>query len=126
MAVLVVSELMLEGTVTGNGGVEHDHGQLCDGDRERDVKDDAHPPRQQRRKDEPHEPPGPEPREADRDRVDDADAMADDPVLDVSIEPDQTGTSCFARSISCWGSNGLPTKPRAPRCSASIAERSST
>ncbi len=66
-----------------------------------------------------------EPREIDEEPVEPADPVKHDPVFEVLV-PGQAGTSCLARSISCCGSNGLPTKPRAPRCSASPAEFAST
>ena len=46
--------------------------------------------------------------------------------LDALVERDQIGSSCLVDSISCCGSNGLPTKPRAPRSSASAADFAST
>ena len=46
-------------------------------------------------------------------------AMVDDPALEVAVGGDQAGTICFVCSISARRSNGLPTKPWAPRSAAS-------
>ena len=44
----------------------------------------------------------------------------------IQIDSVQNGAICFAWSISCWRSNGLPKKPLAPRLAASVIDRSST
>ena len=78
---------------------------------------------------EPDEPVRADEREADEDRVEPALPVRDDPAVDALVEPDQTGRApkiCFARSISCCGSNGFPRKPCAPALAATSAERSST
>src|SRR4029453_12990477 len=49
----------------------------------------------------------------------------DRPALEMLV-PVQAGSSCLACSISCCGSNGLPTNPWAPRAAASPAHPSST
>jgi hypothetical protein len=69
----------------------------------------------------PDEPQGADPRKLDEEPVEPADAMSDDPTLEVPVGRDQAGTSCFARSISCCGSNGLPMNPLAPRLATSAA-----
>ena len=51
----------------------------------------------------------PDPGEEDEQVVEGLDSVLDDPALETAIEPDQTGTSLFADSISCSGSNGFPT-----------------
>jgi hypothetical protein len=69
----------------------------------------------ERREHQPHEPGGAKPRESDEERVQPADALLHHPPLDVAVEGDQVGSSCFVDSISCSGSNGFPRKLRAPR-----------
>lgn len=67
-----------------------------------------------------------DPRKADREPVEPAHTVVDDEALNPPVEPDQTGTSCRAWSSSCWGSNGLPMKPWAPRSCASASTSLST
>src|SRR5918996_779616 len=67
-----------------------------------------------------------EPGQRDEEPVDLLGAVGDHPPQDVAVELGQVGSICFADSISCWGSNGLPMKPDAPRFVASCAEASST
>ena len=58
-------------------------------------------------------------------------AVLDDPSLEVGVDADEEGRQarvasiCFADSISCCGSKGLPMKPCAPRSVASPADCSS-
>jgi hypothetical protein len=68
----------------------------------------------------------PDPGEADEEPVDPADAVVDDPALEMLVGRDQVGSSCFVWSISCCGLKGLPTKPCAPRDAASAGACSST
>ena len=60
------------------------------------------------------------------DRVERLGAVRDDPTFEPLVEADQTGRMLLAWSISCCGSNGLPTNADAPCSSACCAERSST
>ena len=87
-----------------------------------DERKDERPPQEQRRDDgehEPHDAEAADVRERDEERVERLGAMADDPALEALIEPTtQSGRICFAWSISCCGSNGLPTNADAPRSSA--------
>ena len=73
--------------------------QQCDDEREHD----------------PDGAPASDARQPDEDVVQRADAVLEDPVLELVI---QTGASCFVLSISCCRSNGLPMKPCAPRLAA--------
>src|SRR5438270_9060476 len=82
--------------------------------------------RQHERDPDPDEPERADPREPDEDVVEDLGPVVDDKALEVAVEPGQTGAICFAWSISCWRSKGLPRKPRAPRATASDTARSST
>ena len=67
---------------------------------------------------EPDRPPRPDPREPDEHLVERVPPVGDDPALEMAVEGDQAGTSCLIWSRSCCGSNGLPTKPCAPRAAA--------
>src|SRR5207244_3764168 len=58
-------------------------------------------------------------RETLEDRIQPARAVMDDPALEVAVSGDQAGTICFVCSTSARRSNGLPTKPCAPRSAAS-------
>ena len=69
--------------------------------------------------------------EPDEELVELVDAVLDDPALQVVVDADEerrqarAASICFADSISCCGSNGLPMKPWAPRSVASAADCSS-
>ena len=80
-----------------------------------DEQDEEPRPPPDQREDEPDrdedEPVGPDPREPDEDPVERADAVVDDPALEMVVETDQVGRSCFVCAISSRGSNGLPTNP---------------
>ncbi len=111
------------------GALEPARRELRNAVRERDGKEDPHVPApqcEQERDGEPHGPGGPDPREADEQRVEPTGSVQDDPVAEMPVEAGQTGTICFVWSISCWRSNGLPTNPRAPRAVASANVSSST
>src|SRR5262249_58903124 len=74
---------------------------------------------------EPNESLAADPRQAFEHRVEPADPMVDGPALEPAVVA-QAGSSCLACSISCCGSNGLPTKACAPRAVACSADRSLT
>ena len=80
--------------------------------------------------DEPDDAEGADEREPLEERIEHADAVLDDPVLELAVEADrgvvETGSSCFVDSISERGSNGLPMKPARRATAASAAARSST
>ena len=69
--------------------------------------------------------------EPEEEGVERVDAVLDDPLLQVAVDRDQerrqarVASICFADSISCCGSKGLPMKPWAPRSVASAADCSS-
>jgi hypothetical protein len=65
-----------------------------------------------------------DPGKADEEPVEPADAMVDDPALEMPVGRDQVGSSCLVWSTSSWGLKGLPTKPWAPRAVASSASSS--
>jgi len=71
----------------------------------------------------PDDAPASDARQPDEDVVERRGAVLDDPVLGAVI---QTGASCFVLSISCCRSNGLPTKPCAPRLVACSSACSSS
>src|SRR5262249_51598134 len=69
-----------------------------------------------------HDPQQSEPprvREPFEDGVEPTRAMVDNPPLEMTVLGDQAGMICFVCSISARRSNGLPTKPCAPRSAAS-------
>ena len=111
-AIDVDDGLQREGEQVGGGnpadGQEEDAGP---------VEQESH----QSRDRDPDEPERADPRQPDEEPVEPADPMQDDDALQLSIEGNQTGTICFAWSTSCCGSNGLPTKPCAPRAVACAA-----
>ena len=102
--------------VRGGVGEEHEDERLRAPAKEREREGER----------EPHETPAADPAEPDEDVVQRVPAMRDDPAFDVTIEGAQTGASCFARSISCCRSNGLPTNPCAPRVAACCSACSSS
>jgi len=105
-------------------GLQREGEQVGGGDRADGKEEDAGPAEQeshQRRDRDPNKPERTDPREADEEPVEPADPVQNDDALQLSIEGNQTGTICFAWSTSCCGSNGLPTKPCAPRAVACAA-----
>jgi hypothetical protein len=96
VAVLGPAELVLERPMPGNQRVRRAHGQLRHAHRERDVDEEEQTPAKEcsdRRDREPDDSPRPDPRETDGDGIEEPDPMADDPVLELPIETNQTGTS---------------------------------
>ena len=100
-------------------------GELPDQVCAREEQEELRPPQQQRQpeaQDEPDGAVGPDRRQGLEHGIEPADAVLDDPALSVTVEADQTGSSCLVDSISCCGSNGFPMNPWAPRASASDAD----
>src|SRR5207248_5495492 len=74
---------------------------------------------QNERQRDPEQAEPPRVREPLEDRIQPARAVVDNPALEVAVGGDQAGTICFVCSTSARRSNGLPTKPCAPRSAAS-------
>jgi hypothetical protein len=97
-----------------DGGRDHVPGDVGDHGQRQDGRAAPHE-RADRGEHDPDDPPAPDVGERDEERVERLAPVTNDPPLEAMVEADHTGRICFARSTSVCGSNGLPTKPDAPR-----------